>query len=125
MKDTAFISTTSEIAARFSELASQERWFEIQEELFSDDIKSIEPPGSPYLPDAQGKNAVREKGEAWVKRIEQVHHTHTTPTVTGGNYFAVGREMDITVKDLGRIQIKQIMLYEVSEGKITKEQFFY
>jgi hypothetical protein len=33
--------------------------------------------------------------------------------------------MDITVEGFGRIKIDQIMLYEVEDGKIVLEQFFY
>jgi hypothetical protein len=50
---------------------------------------------------------------------------YTTEPVVGGNHFAVGREMDFTVQGLGRIQINEIMLYEVKEGQIVSEQFFY
>jgi hypothetical protein len=31
----------------------------------------------------------------------------------------------MTVKGHGRIQINEIMLYEVKDGKIVLEQFFY
>jgi hypothetical protein len=117
--------TTQEVAARFNELARQEMWFEIQDELFADDAKSIDPPDSPYFGYAEGKSAVRKKGEDWVKRVEAVHRTYTTDPVIGGNHFSVGREMDITVQGLGRIQINEIMLYEVSNGQIVLEQFFY
>jgi hypothetical protein len=37
----------------------------------------------------------------------------------------VGREMDITVQLHGRVQINEIMLYEVKDGEIVLEQFFY
>ncbi len=47
--------TTQEIAARFNELAQQELWFEIQDELFADNSRSIEPPDSPYFGYAEGK----------------------------------------------------------------------
>jgi hypothetical protein len=117
--------TVHEVALQFYELAKQEKWFEIQDLLFDDDVKSIEPAGSPYLKNAEGKTAVRQKGEDWVKRIEAVHHAHTTEPVVGGNYFAVGREMDITVQGLGRIPFNQLMVYEVKNGKIISEQFFY
>ena len=40
--------TTQEVAARFHELAQQEKWFEIQDELFSDNVRSVDPPNSPY-----------------------------------------------------------------------------
>jgi len=33
--------------------------------------------------------------------------------------------VDITVKGFGRIQINEVMLYEVKDGEIISEQFFY
>jgi len=119
------VMTTTEVASRFNELARQEKWFEIQDELFSDGVKSIDPQNSPYFEYAEGKTAVRKKGEEFVKRIEAVHKRHTTDPVVAGNHFAVGREIDITVQGHGRIQMNQIMLYEVIDGRIISEQFFY
>jgi hypothetical protein len=118
-------TTTQQVATRFNELAQQEKWFEIQDELFADNVKSIDPPGSPYFEYAEGKASVRKKGVDWVKRIEAAHRRHTTEPVVCGNYFSVGREVDITVRGLGRIQINEIMLYEVKDGRIVLEQFFY
>lgn len=117
--------TTQEVAERFNELAKQEKWFEIQDKLFADNVRSIDPPNSPYFGYAEGKAAVRKKGEDFVKRIEAAHRRYTTEPVIGGNHFAVGREVDITVQGYGRIQINEIMLYEVKDGEIISEQFFY
>ena len=117
--------TTREVAARFHELAQQEKWFEIQDEFFADNVRSIDPPHSPYFGYAEGKAAVRSKGEEFVSRIEAVHGAATTQPLVTGNHFAVGREIDITVKPHGRIQINQVMLYEVKDGQIISEQFFY
>jgi hypothetical protein len=117
--------TTQEIATRFNELAQQEKWFEIQDELFADNVQSIEPENSLYFKYEEGKAPVRKKGEDWVKRIEAVHRLYTTEPVVGGDHFAVGREVDITVKGFGRIQINEVMLYEVKDGEIVSEQFFY
>ena len=117
--------TTQEVAARFNELALQEKWFEIQDELFADNVRSVDPPNSPYFKYAEGKSAVRKKGEDWVKRIEAVHRTYTTEPVIAGNHFAVGRDFDITVEGFGRIKMEEIMLYEVKDGQIVLEQFFY
>ena len=117
--------TTQEVAARFNELAQQEKWFEIHDELFAENVKSIDPPNSPYMGYAEGKAAVRKKGEDFVKEIEGFHGASTTRPLVTGDHFAVGREMDITVRPHGRIQIKEIMLYEVKDGRIVSEQFFY
>ena len=117
--------TTQEIAARFNELAQQEKWFQIQDEFFADDIRSIDPLDSPYFSYAEGKAAVRQKGEDFVSKIKEVHGVYTTHPVTGGNHFSVGRGMDLTVEGFGRVKIDQIMLYKIKDGKIVLEQFFY
>jgi len=119
------VMTTQEVADRFNELAQQEKWFEIQDEFFAENVRSIDPPNSPYFGYAEGRAAVHKKGEDFVGRIEEVHSLSTTAPLITGNHFAVGRVKDITVKPHGRIQISQIMLYEVKDGKIISEQFFY
>lgn len=117
--------TTQEVATRFNELAQQEKWFEIQDEFFADNVRSIDPENSPYMGYAEGKEAVRKKGKDFVAKITAVHAASTTLPVVGGNHFSVGRTVDITVDGFGRIQIEQIMLYEVKDGQIVLEQFFY
>lgn len=117
--------TTQQVAARFMELAMQEKWFEIQDELFADNVKSIEPEGSPYFGFAEGKENVRKKGEDFVKRIEAAHLLYTSQPIIAGNHFAVSREKDLSVQGHGRVHINQIMMYEVKDGRIISEQFFY
>ncbi|GAB4019538.1 hypothetical protein GCM10028808_57620 [Spirosoma migulaei] len=117
--------TTEKVAARFDELAQQEKWFDIHDELFADTVRSIEPPTSPYFKSAAGKLAVRQKGENWVKKVLDFHGAYTTHPVIGGNHFAVGRSFDITVQGFGRIKMEELMVYEVKDGKIVVEQFLY
>jgi SnoaL-like protein len=117
--------TTKEVAARFNELAQQEMWFEIQGELFADNVRSVDPPDSPYLGYAEGKAAVRKKGEDFVQKITEFHGAHTSQPVIAGNHFAVSRQMEATVEGFGRIKMNEIMLYEVKDGQIILEQFFY
>lgn len=117
--------TTQEVADRFYELAQQEKWFQIQDEFFSEDVKSVDPEGSRYFGYAEGKAAVRKKGEEFVSRIEAFHSGRTTAPIVAANHFVVRREKDMTVRPHGRIQINELMLYEVRDGKIVLEQFFY
>jgi len=60
-----------------------------------------------------------------VAKVKEVHELSTTHPVIAGNHFAAGRISDITTEDFGRIRIEEIMLYEVKDGKIVLEQFFY
>ena len=125
MNPSIAVMTVAEVAARFNELAQQEKWFEIQDEFFADHVRSIDPPHSPYFGYAEGKAAVRKKGEDFVSRITEVHKLYTSEPIVTANHFAVTREKDLTVQGHGRIQINEIMLYEVRDGKIVSEQFFY
>jgi hypothetical protein len=117
--------STKQVAARFNELAQQEKWFEIQDELFADNVRSIDPADSPYFGYAEGKANVRKKGEDFVSRVTAAHRRFTSEPIVTGNHFVVGREVDITVEGRGRIQINEIMLYKVENGRIVLEQFFY
>jgi hypothetical protein len=117
--------TTQEVAARFHELAQQEKWFEIQDELFADNVRSIEQANSPIMPNAEGKANVRKKADEFVSRITGAHRLYTSEPLVCGNHFTVAREKDLEVSGIGRMDIKEIMLYEVKNGKIVLEQFFY
>lgn len=116
--------TTQEVAARFDQLAQQEKWFEIHDELFADNVRSVEPPNA-SLKNAEGKAAVRKKGEELIKQVETVHSSSTTAPVVAGNHFAVGRHLEMTVRGVGRTKMDEVMLYEVKDGQIVLEQFFY
>ena len=117
--------STAEIAARFHELAQQNKWFEIQDELFAGNVRSIEPPGATRLPNAAGKANVRRKAESWVSRIQAVHSVAASAPVVAGQHFSVRQTMDVTVEGYGRIQMNEINVYEVQDGRIVLEQFFY
>lgn len=117
--------TTREVAARFNELAQQEKWFDIQSELFADDVRSVDPENSPYFPYAEGKEEVRKKGEGFVGRVTGMYKLSTSEPLVAGNHFAVQREKDLEVTGFGRVHINQLMVYEVKDGLIVLEQFFY
>jgi len=129
MLTTLKVMTTQEVANRYHELATQGKWFEIQDELFADDVRSVEPADAPiryrYLRSAEGKANVRKKAEEWVSRVEAVYNQYFTEPVVGGNHFALGWGIDADVASLGRRKIDEIMLYEVKDGRIVLEQFFY
>ena len=119
------VMTTAEIAGRFNELAQAGQWNEIQAEMFADDAVSIEPAHSPGLKTAEGIEAIREKGKQFGEMVEEVHGGYSNEPIIAGNHFAVAMGMDVTMKGQGRMQMDEIAVYEVKDGKIVKEQFFY
>ena len=119
------VMTTQEVANRFQELAKENQWDKIQEELFADNAASIEPPGSPGLQSVEGIDAIKEKGRKFGEMVEEMHGGYTSAPIVGGRYFSVAMGMDCTMKGMGRQKMDEIALYEVKDGKIVKEQFFY
>jgi ketosteroid isomerase-like protein len=117
--------TTQDVANRFNELAATGQWDAIQEELYADDAISIEPPHSQGLQTVSGKAAIREKGHQFQQMIEAMHGGYSKEPVVAGNHFAVAMGMDVTMKGMGRMQMDEVAVYEVKDGKIVKEQFFY
>lgn len=117
--------TTNEVAARFNELAQQGKYDQIQDELYADDAVSIEPPGSQGLQSVEGLAAIKEKGRQFNEMVEEMHGGYQTDPVVAGNFFSVAMGMDVTMKGIGRSKIDEIAVYEVKDGKIVKEQFFY
>ena len=119
------VMTTQEIANRMYELFKENKWAEVQQELFSDDAESIEPPGSPGLQSVKGKDAIKKKGDDFNNMIEEVHGGYTGEPIVAGNYIALAMGFDATMKGMGRQKMDEIAVYEVRDGKIVKEQFFY
>ena len=117
--------TTAEVAARFNELAKEGNWEKIQDELFADNAASVEPPTSPGLQSVQGLSAIKEKAKQFNEMVEEMHGGYSTDPVVAGNHFAVAMGLDATMKGMGRTKMDEIAVYEVKDGKIVKEQFFY
>ena len=127
--NTTRVMSTQEVADRYHELATHGKWFEIQDELFADDVRSVEPADAPiryrYLKSAEGKANVRKKAEEWVSRVETVHSMHFSEPIVAGNHFSMAWGIDADVAGLGRRKIDEIIQYEVRDGQIVLEQFFY
>ena len=119
------VMTTQDIANRLKELFNEGKWVEAQTELFSEDVESIEPAHSPGLKTVKGLDAIKKKAEDFNNMLEEMHGGWVSEPVVAGNFIAFGMGMDATYKGMGRQKMDEICLYEVKDGKIVKEQFFY
>jgi len=120
--------TTQQVADKYYELAQQEKWMEIQDELYGQDIVNKEPEhalamGIPTI--TKGLDAVRAKGEARRAMMEALHSQDCSTPVVGGKYFSISMGRDVTFKGKPRMKLEEIAVFEVSDGKIVTEQFFY
>lgn len=117
--------TTQEVANRMNELFKENKWDEVQEELYADDVESIEPPHAPGLKSAKGKAALKQKGKEFNEMIEEMHGGWASEPLVAGNYISFAMGLDVTMKGMGRIKMDEIAVYEVKDGKVVKEQFFF
>jgi len=119
------VLTTRQVADRFNELTQTGQWNDILDELYAVNAISIEPISSGVFKNAEGLDAIKEKGKQFGEILEEMHGGYSEPPVVGGNHFALAMGMDVTMKGQDRTQMHEIAVYEVKEGKIVKEQFFY
>ncbi len=117
--------TTAEVAARYDALAKTNQWEAIQDELYAADAVSIEPEHAQGMQSVTGMEAIKEKGRQFQGMIEEMHGGYCSEPVVGGRFFSVAMGMDITMKGMGRMNMDEIAVYEVKDGKIVKEQFFF
>jgi len=116
--------TTEQIAKRLVELCRAGEVLKAGEELYSDDIVSIEPENG-RMKSAKGKKAVEEKGAQFASMIEERHGGSFSDPLVAGNHFSVAMVLDATLKGMGRMKLEEVCVYEVKSGKIVKEQFFF
>jgi len=116
--------TTQEVADRFYQLAQQGNFDQIQEELYDENVKSIEPAHSNWQ-NVQGLDKVKEKAKQWQDMTEEMHGGYTNRPQVAGNFFTCIMGMDVTIRGQGRMKMDEVAVYEVKDGKIVLEHFFF
>ncbi|MCL7754779.1 nuclear transport factor 2 family protein [Polaribacter sp. Z022] len=116
---------TLEVAKKWQEMCQQGKNIECIEELYADNITSKEMPGVPYGEVISGKKEVLEKSKQWLDDVIEFHSGEISDPVVAGNHFTSKMSFDVTFKSRGRQQMEEVCVFEVKDGKITNEQFFY
>ena len=116
--------TTAEVANKLVGLCREGKHMEAIQALYGDDIVSREMPGSPNEV-TTGIKDVFAKSENWFENLAEWHGGGLSDPVVAGNHFTTKMTMDATFKDGNRVQMDEIAVYEVKDGKIVNEQFFY
>lgn len=117
--------TVQQVANRFFELAQHGEFEQIHSELFSDDASSIEPQNAGGMQSVQGLDAIAKKQVSWNEMTEEIHGVRVTEPQVAGNFFTCTISLDVTLKGQERSRMDEVAVYEVRDGKIISEQFFY
>jgi ketosteroid isomerase-like protein len=120
------MSSTLEVAKKYVALCKEGKNETVLNELFTPDAVSVEagaPPGQDRT--AKGLEAIRAKSKWWQEN-HTVHKAELFGPYPHDDRFAVRFVYDITQKGSGkRITMDEVGLFTVSNGKISKEEFFY
>ena len=116
--------TTQDIANRLVAYCREGKWETAQIELYADSAASIEPYATPgFEKETRGLAAIREKGKKFDAMVETLHGLKVSDPIVATNSFACTMQMDVTFKGQERMNMTELCVYEVKDGKIVLEQF--
>ncbi|AXT61780.1 nuclear transport factor 2 family protein [Aquimarina sp. AD10] len=112
------------IANTLVTLLRQKQFVAAQEQLFAQDAISLEP--SIYKErSVKGLKAILKKEKTFLSNIKHWHHFQVSDPVISKDYFSIRMMTDVTLLTKQKVTIDEIIIYQVTNGKISKEQFFY
>jgi hypothetical protein len=118
-------SKALEVAHRLVDLCREGKNVEAINELYDDNIVSLEPEGSPMGGKTVGKEAVLGSTNEWYNSVQELHSAYISDPIVAGNFFACTMDIDATYKERGRNEMSELCVFEVKNGKIASSQFFY
>lgn len=122
------MSAALEIGKKLVALCNAGKDTEAVDTLYAKDIVSIEGQGTEQMPARmEGLDAVKGKS-AWWHDNHQIHSFKAAGPFYGHreDQFAAEFEIDVTNKQSGqRMQMREVALYTVKNGKVAQEEFLY
>ncbi len=115
---------TKDVANKWAQMCREGKNLECVEELYADNVVSKEIPGWANEV-TNGKQHVWNKNKVWLDSVEEYHTGEISDPVVAGNHFSTKMNFDVTFKEHGRMQMEELAVFEVKDGKIVSEQFFY
>lgn len=117
--------STKEIAARLADLCRKGDFEAAQKELFADDAVSIEPHATPvFEKETKGLDQILEKGRKFDSMVQEIHALEVSEPLSAPHSIALTLRMDLTMKEGGRMDMSELCVYKVKDGKIVSEEFF-
>jgi len=116
--------TIQEIASRLVVLCRQGQFETAQKELFSKAAISIEPYATPaFEKETKGFDAIIEKGHKFENMVKEMHKLEVSEPLIATNSFSCTMRMEVTMKEGGHMDMTELCVYDVKDGKIIAETF--
>ena len=113
----------TDVVQDFAAMLKRGEHIEAAAKYNADDIVSYEAMDGPMAV-CTGKESVKQKGDWWYANHE-IHSAVAEGPSINGDSFAMHFAVDVTAKTSGeRMQMEEIGVYKVADGKIIEERFF-
>lgn len=116
--------TTQEIAQQLVKLCREAKYEEAYQQLFAPNAVACEPEGLPNNR-TEGLDNLLAKTAQFRARTEEIFGMDISDPMVAGDHFVVRMAMDSKMKDQPKMKLEELCMYEVKDGKIVKEQFFF
>jgi hypothetical protein len=114
----------NEIANKLVELLKEKKFLETQQELFDENIINQEPEEAQSR-SVNGLEYVVSKESNFLKNIKTWKNFEVSEPIISKDFFSIRMFTEVVLVNDREVSIDEIIVYEVCDGKIVKEQFFY
>jgi hypothetical protein len=118
-----FMYTIHEIANRLTELVGDKKFVEAYEQLFAEDAVSIDPLNTSGQP-LNGLKTLLAREKDFLSHIIAIQKISLSEPIIAGNYFTLSLQMSFDVQGQGHMDVDELCVYKVANGKIISQQFF-
>lgn len=118
---------SQQIANRLVALLRQGDYFTIYDELFHPtEVEHVEPQApAPAFQHLKGVAAIKAKDEQMGAMIQSISLPKVGEPIVSPNAIALHYQIKGELKDSSALAMDEVIVYELQDGKIVSERFFY
>jgi len=114
--------TIHEIANGLKEMVSEQRFVDAYQQLFADDSESIDPLNTSGQP-IKGLETLLAREKDFLSRVT-IQQISLSEPIIAGSYFTLSLKMSFEIQGQGHMEVDELCVYKVADGKIISQQFF-
>lgn len=119
------METTATIARRLVDLCRQGQFIKAQEELYAENALSLQPASPMFEARLSGREAIIARERRLQQLVTELRVVNVSEPVVAERHFSLAMTTEVTLPGMTARRQSEIGVYEVREGKIVVEQFFF
>ena len=114
----------NELASQLVSMLKEKKFVEVQEQLFAADAIAQEPEKFKER-SVQGKENIIHKEKRFLKGVKEWIRFEVSEAIVSQHHFSIRMYTEVELINNQKVVLDEIIVYEVLDGLIVKEQFFY